>query len=167
MAERSCASVGRNEPDKVKQTRKIKNESPFEMSIATVFLPGSATHLALTRHSYTTASCEPGKHNIVFLIRGLWHHRAFQCLVRSQRTVSGVAGEYDQSAGAGCDYRRRWRGRRAATFLRRYSRADSSWCINSRCSEIPLISARYGANAGIAGAPQFAINPNRYTGRLV
>jgi glucokinase len=26
-----------------------------------------------------------------------------------------------------------------------------SWCINSRCGEIPLISAHYGANAGIAG----------------
>ena len=26
-----------------------------------------------------------------------------------------------------------------------------SWCINSRCREIPLISAHYGANSGIAG----------------
>jgi hypothetical protein len=24
-------------------------------------------------------------------------------------------------------------------------------CINSRCREIPLVMARYGANAGIAG----------------
>ena len=26
-----------------------------------------------------------------------------------------------------------------------------SWCINSRCREIPLLSAQYGANSGIAG----------------
>lgn len=26
-----------------------------------------------------------------------------------------------------------------------------AWCINSRCLEIPLVAARYGANAGIAG----------------
>jgi glucokinase len=26
-----------------------------------------------------------------------------------------------------------------------------SWCINSRCREIPLLSAHYGANSGIAG----------------
>jgi glucokinase len=25
------------------------------------------------------------------------------------------------------------------------------WCINSRCQEIPLLQARYGADAGIAG----------------
>lgn len=27
----------------------------------------------------------------------------------------------------------------------------SAWCINSRCREIPLLSAHYGANSGIAG----------------
>ena len=26
-----------------------------------------------------------------------------------------------------------------------------AWCVNSRCLEIPLVSARYGENAGIAG----------------
>ena len=26
-----------------------------------------------------------------------------------------------------------------------------AWCVNSRCLEIPLVPARYGANAGIAG----------------
>jgi glucokinase len=26
-----------------------------------------------------------------------------------------------------------------------------SWCVNSRCREIPLLSAHYGANSGIAG----------------
>jgi glucokinase len=26
-----------------------------------------------------------------------------------------------------------------------------AWCLNSRCLEIPLVAARYGANAGIAG----------------
>lgn len=26
-----------------------------------------------------------------------------------------------------------------------------NWCVNSRCREIPLVPARYGANAGIAG----------------
>jgi glucokinase len=26
-----------------------------------------------------------------------------------------------------------------------------AWCVNSRCLEIPLVLARYGANAGIAG----------------
>ena len=26
-----------------------------------------------------------------------------------------------------------------------------SWCVNSRCQEIPLVSAHYGADAGIAG----------------
>jgi glucokinase len=27
----------------------------------------------------------------------------------------------------------------------------SAWCVNSRCLEIPLVPARYGANSGIAG----------------
>ena len=27
----------------------------------------------------------------------------------------------------------------------------SSWCVNSRCQEIPLVTAHYGAEAGIAG----------------
>jgi glucokinase len=26
-----------------------------------------------------------------------------------------------------------------------------AWCLNSRCLEIPLVAARYGANAGVAG----------------
>jgi glucokinase len=26
-----------------------------------------------------------------------------------------------------------------------------AWCVNSRCLEIPLVPARYGANSGIAG----------------
>jgi hypothetical protein len=27
-----------------------------------------------------------------------------------------------------------------------------TWCVNSRCQEIPLVTAHYGADAGIAGA---------------
>jgi glucokinase len=28
----------------------------------------------------------------------------------------------------------------------------SAWCVNSRCQEIPIILAHYGAHAGVAGA---------------
>jgi predicted NBD/HSP70 family sugar kinase len=30
------------------------------------------------------------------------------------------------------------------------------WCINSRCREIPLVSAHYGAHSGIAGGAALA-----------
>ncbi len=33
-----------------------------------------------------------------------------------------------------------------------------AWCLNSRCLEIPLVSARYGANAGIAGGAALCAN---------
>jgi glucokinase len=32
------------------------------------------------------------------------------------------------------------------------------WCVNSRCLEIPLVPARYGANAGIAGGAALCVN---------
>jgi glucokinase len=34
-----------------------------------------------------------------------------------------------------------------------------SWCLNSRCLEIPLVAARYGANAGIAGGAALCAHP--------
>jgi len=27
-----------------------------------------------------------------------------------------------------------------------------TWCINARCTEIPVVLAKYGSDAGIAGA---------------
>jgi glucokinase len=35
-----------------------------------------------------------------------------------------------------------------------------SWCLNSRCLEIPLVAARYGANAGIAGGAALCAHPS-------
>jgi glucokinase len=32
-----------------------------------------------------------------------------------------------------------------------------SWCVNSRCLEIPLVPARYGENAGIAGGAALCV----------
>jgi len=32
-----------------------------------------------------------------------------------------------------------------------------AWCVNSRCLEIPLVPARYGANAGIAGGAALCV----------
>ena len=34
-----------------------------------------------------------------------------------------------------------------------------NWCLNSRCLEIPLLPARYGANAGIAGGAALCAAP--------
>ncbi len=34
-----------------------------------------------------------------------------------------------------------------------------SWCVNSRCQEIPLVTARYGADAGIAGGAALCREP--------
>jgi len=34
-----------------------------------------------------------------------------------------------------------------------------AWCVNSRCIEIPLVPARYGANAGIAGGAALCADP--------
>ena len=36
-------------------------------------------------------------------------------------------------------------------FFDEIRRGLPAWCVNSRCLEIPLVPARYGANAGIAG----------------
>ena len=36
-------------------------------------------------------------------------------------------------------------------FLDDLSKGIAEYCINSRCSEIPLLKARYGADSGIAG----------------
>jgi glucokinase len=38
-----------------------------------------------------------------------------------------------------------------APFFNELRERIPSWCINSRCREIPLLSAHYGANSGIAG----------------
>jgi glucokinase len=35
-----------------------------------------------------------------------------------------------------------------------------AWCINSRCLEIPIVPAHYGANAGIAGGAALCQNPS-------
>lgn len=37
-------------------------------------------------------------------------------------------------------------------FFERIRRALPGWCINQRCAEIPLVLAKYGSDAGIAGA---------------
>ena len=37
-------------------------------------------------------------------------------------------------------------------FFSRIQRELPKWCINSRCCEIPLVLAKYGSDAGIAGA---------------
>jgi glucokinase len=37
-------------------------------------------------------------------------------------------------------------------FFGRISEQLPHWCVNSRCGEIPLVLAKYGADAGIAGA---------------
>jgi glucokinase len=34
-----------------------------------------------------------------------------------------------------------------------------AWCVNARCLEIPLVAARYGANAGIAGGAALCVTP--------
>jgi glucokinase len=33
------------------------------------------------------------------------------------------------------------------------------WCLNSRCLEIPLVTARYGTHSGIAGGAALCVNP--------
>jgi predicted NBD/HSP70 family sugar kinase len=37
-------------------------------------------------------------------------------------------------------------------FFSRMRRELPNWCINSRCCEIPVLLAKYGSDAGIAGA---------------
>lgn len=37
-------------------------------------------------------------------------------------------------------------------FFERIRRQLPSWCVNSRCLDIPLVLAKYGSDAGIAGA---------------
>jgi hypothetical protein len=34
-----------------------------------------------------------------------------------------------------------------------------AWCVNARCREIPLVPARYGENAGIAGGAALCAAP--------
>jgi glucokinase len=34
-----------------------------------------------------------------------------------------------------------------------------SWCVNSHCQEIPLVTAHYGADAGIAGGAALCRSP--------
>ena len=34
-----------------------------------------------------------------------------------------------------------------------------AWCVNARCREIPLVPARYGENAGIAGGAALSAAP--------
>jgi len=36
----------------------------------------------------------------------------------------------------------------------------STWCVNSRCCEIPLVAAHYGENSGIAGGAALAFLPD-------
>ena len=36
-----------------------------------------------------------------------------------------------------------------------------SWSVNSRCQEIPLVTAHYGADAGIAGGAALCLEPLR------
>jgi glucokinase len=36
----------------------------------------------------------------------------------------------------------------------------SSWCVNSHCQEIPLLTAHYGADAGIAGGAAICLQTN-------
>jgi glucokinase len=38
-----------------------------------------------------------------------------------------------------------------------------SWCVNSHCQEIPLVTAHYGADAGIAGGAALCREPPRAT----
>jgi glucokinase len=37
-------------------------------------------------------------------------------------------------------------------FFERIREKLPSWCVNSRCLDIPLVPAKYGSDAGIAGA---------------
>jgi glucokinase len=38
----------------------------------------------------------------------------------------------------------------------------SSWCVNSHCQEIPLVTAHYGAEAGIAGGAALCLETSSY-----
>jgi glucokinase len=37
-----------------------------------------------------------------------------------------------------------------------------SWCVNSQCRDIPLVTAHYGADAGIAGGAALCLNSARF-----
>jgi len=39
-----------------------------------------------------------------------------------------------------------------SSFFARMSAGLPAWCVNKRAGEIPLVLARYGNDAGIAGA---------------
>jgi len=54
------------------------------------------------------------------------------------------------------------------TFVDEIRNCMPAWCINSRCLKIPLVPARYGANAGIVGGALCAARggaPVQATGR--
>jgi hypothetical protein len=44
-----------------------------------------------------------------------------------------------------------------SSFFETISRGLPHWAINQRAGEIPLVMARYGADAGIAGAGSLSI----------
>jgi hypothetical protein len=37
-------------------------------------------------------------------------------------------------------------------FFTRIQTELPKWCVNARCCEVPLLLAKYGSDAGIAGA---------------
>jgi glucokinase len=45
-------------------------------------------------------------------------------------------------------------------FFKEIENQLPSWCVNSRCQEIPLVSAHYGADAGIAGGAALCRAPS-------
>ena len=44
-----------------------------------------------------------------------------------------------------------------------------TWCVNSHCQEVPLVTAHYGADAGIAGGAALCreLFPRNFEGKLV
>jgi predicted NBD/HSP70 family sugar kinase len=45
-------------------------------------------------------------------------------------------------------------------FFKEIENQLPSWCVNSHCQEIPLVSAHYGADAGIAGGAALCRAPS-------
>jgi glucokinase len=45
-------------------------------------------------------------------------------------------------------------------FFPRMQRELPKWCVNSRCGEIPMLLAKYGSDAGIAGAAALCHQPH-------
>jgi glucokinase len=44
-------------------------------------------------------------------------------------------------------------------FFDEICRRLPDWCLNPRCLEIPLVTARYGTHSGIAGGAALCVNP--------